>query len=401
VNYEACQEEYNMLIAPSEKNMWEKQSSGIHIFQMNDDELNIKYERGQRRILTKINRQKIPSFLQELKNPGYMDINPYYQRRIRWDERKKSRLIESFLINIPVPPIILYEKNYNSYEVIDGQQRISSIREFYENKLKLTDLEIWPELNGLTYNQLPVKLRAGINRRSISSIALMTESILESEEAFFLKKIAFERLNTGGAALSRQEVRNSVYSSNFNKLLIELASNRVFVHAWDIPIDQPNELIKNNIYQIMEDVELILSFFALRHVEDFDGEMEAFLDTYMFKSLNFSNEDIQVLKEIFIKTIELAHAVYKEHLFKPFDAESNTWKDNACKVYYDAVMVGLSRHLQEADILIERQSRIIEETKELFREDTSKLFIGGGTSKANIQKSIQLFDNMLSRVVIG
>ena len=300
-----------------------------------------------------------------------------------------------------MPSIILYEKDYNSYEVMDGQQRITSIRDFYDNKLKLTDLELWPELEGLTYSELPTKIRAGIDRRSISSIVLITESTSEPEEAFFLKQIAFERLNTGGVALSRQEVRNCVYSSNFNKLLIELASNEIFTNAWDIPIDWPEELVKNNLYKKMEDAELILRFFALRHVEDFRGGMEGFLDLYMFKSLNFSNEDIEVLKDIFLKTIELAHNIYNENIFKPFDSKSNTWKDNAYKAYYDAVMVGFSRHLQEADILIERQSRIIQETKELFREDTPKLFTGGGKTKADIQKRIQLFDGMLSKVVAG
>ncbi|XWK88512.1 MAG: DUF262 domain-containing protein [Phormidium sp.] len=80
-----------------------------------------------------------------------MDLQPFYQRRLRWDEKKQSRLIESFLINIPVPPIILFEKEYNFYEVMDGQQRITAIRDFYENKLRLTGLELWSELNGRTY----------------------------------------------------------------------------------------------------------------------------------------------------------------------------------------------------------------------------------------------------------
>jgi hypothetical protein len=77
-----------------------------------------------------------------------MDLRPFYQRRNRWDKKKQSQLIESFLINIPVPSIILYEKKYNVYEVMDGQQRINALKEFYENRLTLTGLTLWPELNG-------------------------------------------------------------------------------------------------------------------------------------------------------------------------------------------------------------------------------------------------------------
>lgn len=109
---------------------------------MSDGEINDKYSSQENRILTEINREKLPSFAEALKKKGYMNVQPVYQRRPRWDAKMKSRLIESFLINIPVPPIILFEEDYNSYEVMDGQQRITAIREFYENKLKLTGLEL-------------------------------------------------------------------------------------------------------------------------------------------------------------------------------------------------------------------------------------------------------------------
>jgi hypothetical protein len=311
----------------------------------------------------------------------------------------QSRLIESFLINIPVPPIILYEKEYNSYEVMDGQQRITAIQDFYEGKLELTGLELWSELNGRTYNALPTKIKAGIDRRSISSIVLITESTSDPEEAFFLKQLAFARLNTGGVELSRQEVRNCIYYGKFNQLLLDLTNNQIFAEAWEIPLNNFEELLHNNLYKKMEDAELVLRFFALRHVNDLRRGLEGFLDLYMMNSLEFSDEDIEILKEIFIKTIDLAHQVYGQKLFKPYDPESDTWKDKAYKAYYDAVMVGFSKHLADANVLLERKAQVIENTKELFREDKSKLLTGGGRTKADIQKRITLFDNMLSQII--
>jgi len=389
-----------MPLAPVEEMMWEKSPSKSRT-KMSEVDINEKYDSREKRILTEINREKLPSFVEALKNPGYMELRPFFQRRARWDVKMQSRLIESFLINIPVPPIILYETEYNSYEVMDGQQRITAIQDFYANQFALTGLELWPELNGLKYEQLPVKIRAGLDRRSLSSIVIIRESTSAPEEALFLKQKTFERLNTGGVDLSQQEVRNCLYHGEFNLLLRELARYPIFAEAWGIPPDDnsPKLLKNNNFYKKMEDVELVLRFFALRNVEHFRRGMEGFLDLYMMKSLRFSAEDIISLKNIFLQTINLAHEIYEEHLFKPFDPKSGIWKKNSYKAYYDAVMVGFSRHLHEAEILIVQKAKVIEETKKLFEKEESRLLTGGGKNKAEIQERINIFDKMLSQVL--
>ncbi|WP_413172525.1 DUF262 domain-containing protein [Anabaena azotica] len=386
------------LLTPTEEMMWEQTPSLNHVT-MSDQEINDKYEKGEQRILTELNREKLPTFVESLKKTGYMDVRPFYQRRDRWDKKKQSQLIESFLINIPVPPIILYEKEYNVYEVMDGQQRITALRDFYENDLKLTGLELWPELNGRTYKELPAKIKAGIDRRSISTIVLITESTSSPEEALFLRKLVFERVNTGGVKLSRQEIRNSSFYGKLNQLLLDLSANPIFAEAWNIPINDDEKLLKNNLYKKMEDAELVLRFFALRNTDKFSRGMEGFLDLYMMKSLSFSDEDIEFLKNIFIQTINLAHQIYRENLFKPFDPQSDTWKDRSYKAYYDAVMVSFSRHLADADSLVARKPRLLEETKRLFREDEAKLFTGGGKTQDDLKERIKLFDDMLSQVI--
>ena len=389
-----------MSLAPVEEKMWEKSLSKIWT-KTSEVEINEKYESGEKRILTEINREKLPNFVEALsKNPKYMNLRPFYQRRARWDIKMQSRLIESFLINIPVPPIILYEIDYNSYEVMDGQQRITAIQDFYTNKFALTGLELWPELNKLKYEQLPGKIKAGLNRRSISSIVILRESTSDPEEGLFLKQKTFERLNTGGVDLSQQEVRNCLYYGKFDSLLIELARHPIFAKAWGIPIDDNSpELSTNTLYKKMEDAELVLRFFALRNVDHFRNGMEGFLDLYMMKSLGFSEQDIEFLKEIFLQTINLAHQIYEESLFKPFEQKSGNWKKNSYKAYYDAVMVGFSKHLDKAEILIDRKSKVIEETKKLFDKKESRLLTGEGRSKADIQERIRMFDEMLSQVI--
>lgn len=387
-----------MPLAPVEKQMWDKSPSKVEADISNAEE---RYESRQHRILTEINRERLPSFAESLKKQKYMDLRPFYQRRSRWDATMQSRLIESFLINIPVPPILLFERDYNSYEVMDGQQRITAIQNFYENHLKLTDLKLWPELNNFKYSDLPAKIKAGIDRRSISSIVIVTESTSNEEEALFLKQETFERLNTGGVGLKPQEVRNCLYSGEFNDLLLELSRDPIFAKAWQIPTDDNSpELETNNFYKKMEDVELILRFFALRNFEKFSGGMKEFLDLYMRKSLKFTSEDINFLKQIFQQTIKLAYEIYGQKLFKPFEPKSGNWKDKSYKAYYDAVMVAFSEHLRKSEQLLHHKSQIIEETKKLFQSEKGYLFTGGGkNTKKDIQERITTFSSMLSQVV--
>ena len=182
-----------MPLTDSEKIMWEKHPRNPRVRTTTDD-IDAKYTSKEERIVTETNREKLPNFVEALKRPNYMNLRPFYQRRKRWNAVRQSLLIESLLMNIPVPPLFLYENEYNCYEVMDGQQRISAIRDFYANDLVLTGLERWPELNGRSIMKLPSKIRAGIDRRSISYVVLLTESAESPEEALLLKQLVFERL---------------------------------------------------------------------------------------------------------------------------------------------------------------------------------------------------------------
>jgi len=389
-----------MQLAPFEEKMWNSWSPNTPDRGRFDRDTYQRYDFKETPIVTEINREKLPRFVESLKLSNYIEMRSFYQRRGRWTATMKSRLIESFILNIPVPSIILYQQDFKPYEVLDGEQRISAIQEFYENKLKLTELEILPELNGDTYNTLPQKIRANIDRRSISSIAILAEVTSNPEADKFLKQKTFERLNTGILKLSQQEMRNILYGGKFNELLLELARYPRFAEAWGIPTgDNSRDLEKNSIYEKMEDAELVLRFFALRNIEHYQMEMPEFLDLYMMKSLNFSMHDINFLEDTFIETISLAYYVYGQHLFKPFDPHSQTWSEQSNRFYYDVTMLGFNKHLFDAYPLMSGRDRVIEATKNLFNQPEARFLTGGGTSKAEIQERLGIFDEMLSQVI--
>jgi hypothetical protein len=180
---------------------------------LNDTALARLYDETSARILLDRNDFMIPQIRDLIEKDRWVNLRPDYQRRHRWEKGKQSRLIESLLMNVPIPPIFLFETELNRYEVMDGQQRLSSVVEFYNDTLSLEGLTVWKDLEGRTYSELPSHLKRGLDRRRISAIVLLAESAPSAIAGLpDIRKEVFERLNTGGTALNHQELRNCVYA---------------------------------------------------------------------------------------------------------------------------------------------------------------------------------------------
>jgi hypothetical protein len=394
-----------MDFAPGEDQMWLKSPRARRI-KPSDQEINEKYDSKTERIVTEMNREKIQNFYEALKRPGYMDTRPFYQRRQRWDAARQSKLIESLLINIPIPPLFVYEVKPNVYEVMDGQQRISAIRAFYSNELELEGLERWPELNGKIYSKLPERIRSGIDRRSISWITLLNESAETDEEAMELKQLTFERLNTGGVELSAQEIRNSMYHGAFNDLLHKLTRIPEFRAAWGLPPFSEEEikttpavLVEHTFYREMDDIELVLRFFALRHADHYQKGMKGFLDLYMLRARAFSAADLSILEDLFVRTVHLADRIYGDKLFKPFNAKTGEWGKRPQKAYADAILVGLSKFLDTATQLVHQREKILEATREMFKQDKDGVLTGRGNTKKDVLDRIAAVEKLARSVL--
>ncbi len=391
------------MLSEAEKIMWEVEPKD-RFNKMTTSEINEKYDRGEHRIVTETNIEKLPNFVQALTRQNYMEVRPFYQRRSRWDEERQSKLIESFIVNIPVPPVFLYEKAFGSYEVMDGQQRITAISDYYNNKFKLSGLDLWPELNGMFYSDLPNKIRSGLDRRSISSIVLLKESAPEEEDAIFLRQLVFERLNTGGIRLERQEIRNSLSSGALNDALYILARDNLFRKIWGLPEYTPEEeqnhktdIYDNAFYKKMEDLEVILRFFALRHLEHFKYGIQGFLDLYLIRSKKFSLEDVEFLKDVFIKTLYLAYEIYGDNVFKLY--KDDDFSGSPVKGVYDAVMVSLSERLDYSNEIIRKKDKIIDLTVKIFTEKGLSAFTGRASTKKDIESRIEDFRNIFDTVL--
>lgn len=367
---------------------------------LSDEQINEKYKKGEIRIVTEQARYPLDSIETMLDSKKYI-LNPEYQRRKRWDDTRKSRLIESFIMNVPIPPIFLYEVDYSIYEVMDGQQRLTAIFDFYKGKFNLKGLEYWRELNGLNYQNLPKQVKKGIDRRYLSSIVLLQETAKSEEEAERLKQIVFERLNSGGEKLTRQETRNALHNGKFNQLCIKLAQNDSFRKMWKLPMESEGEekLLKRESYRKMEDVELVLRFFAYRHIDKLKSPVDKFLDDYLKQANGYPDETIKNLENLFNETINLIYSIFKDIAFIPPKEKYDN--KTPLKTIYDPIMQVFANNILYKESLVENSESIrrnLYSNKQLLyikEENNRSLFDGRYNNKKDVEARIKYFHDFL------
>lgn len=357
-----------------------------------------KYATSQLRVVRETKDYQL-DYLEHALQPGreLIDISPAYQRRLRWPNKKKSLLIESFLLNIPVPPIFLFERDYNEYEVIDGRQRLDAISSFLSNGFALTGLEYWPELNRKRFRDLPPVLKKGLLRRSLPAVVLLAETKGQGDDGLDVRRVLFDRLNTGGIRLNPQELRNALYPGGLNALLIKLARSQTFTEVWDIPPyrkgeeQEPSEqLLRNPLFASLADAELVLRFFALRDaiLNDRQGSLRLILDRYMAAN---SNPDPTVLAEmnvLFSTCLDRLHGLFGEDTFRLKSTRRPS------RPLYDALMIALSQNPENP--IEDRSGEIKIALQEALDEhDSYDVLVGRGNTIGSVHDRVALAQSIL------
>ncbi len=382
---------------------------------LDEIQINLKYEEGYNRIVTEQGSLKLPSLKSLFSQTNYI-LKPKFQRRPNWDNEKKSKLIESFIINVPIPPVFLYERDFDSYEVMDGLQRISSIISFYNDEFELDGLEEWSELNGFKYSQLPKKIKEGIDRRQLATITLLKESAKSDLKAEEMKKMVFERLNTGGVKLEPQEIRNALYDGPFNVLCIDLSSNEDFRLLWDmtktdvqLEIQQEDfETVEDSIlfandslYKRMYDIELVLRFFAMRHIEQMPGSISTFLDNALINGNKYNENVRNNLSDIFKETMSMCNHLFSEKAFCQFKKIRKTFQwTKPQKAVYDPLCLVISQNLDRLRNItynVEKNQGLL---SDMYKENQSA-FNAKNQSKSDIKRRALLFEGVITKIIEG
>lgn len=281
------------------------------VIDQTDDDAPIDIPSDRRRVKTHTIDPPIET-LQGWVARGKLITQPDFQRYFVWNNTKASRLIESLLLDIPIPVVYVAEEANKTFSVVDGQQRITSICSYIGGKypdghhFPLSGLQVLTELNGKLFNQLASEFQEAILN------AVLRLIIIEQDSDSDVKFEVFERLNLGAEKLNDQELRNSIYRGEYNKLLKALSTNPFILKV--MGLKQPHKR--------MADRQLILRFFAMwrnTHLK-YKSPMKQFLNREMDNHRNPSANELGEMRSIFEKSIEIAYTVFGQNAFKRFNA---------------------------------------------------------------------------------
>jgi hypothetical protein len=249
---------------------------------------------------------------------------PTYQRKFIWSIERQSKFIESVLLGLPLPFMFLADMQDGRLEVVDGSQRIQTLDSFLNNMLILERLKRLNNLNGFTFDDLPLSQQRRFKNQPIRVIVLGDKAV----EA--VKKEIFERINTGSDILKAMEVRKGAYQGPFYDFVEECAANPRLISL--CPISQSRE-------DRQEREELVLRFFAYseRYLQ-FKHEVRAFLDEYMRdKDAGFDRESY---KNSFLRMVDFVEQYFPNGFRKVAGAKSTP------RVRFEAISVGVHLALQ-------------------------------------------------------
>lgn len=235
-----------------------------------------------------------------------IDLYPDFQRSLVWTQKQKSKFIESVILDIPLPPIYLKRDEENALIMVDGLQRTACLRDFFDGKFALTGLVMLSNLNDCDVNELKKKYPQYHTR--LEDKQLQTYIISPSVKMEIIYDI-FERINTGGTKLERQEMRNCIYAGKATRLLREIAETNTFRTAID------NGILPTR----MKDREAILrcvAFVLCDYKKEYTGYMDEFLSDAMKMLNKKTDEQIVDIKENTLRTFRWAYELYGRHNFR-------------------------------------------------------------------------------------
>lgn len=296
---------------------------------------------------------------------GRLNVQPGFQRQFVWDKVKSSRLIESALLDIPIPIIYLSEEKDGKDNVIDGQQRLTAFFSFIDGKFpdnsdfRLSGLNVFTEINGKKFNELSEDIQDKIMTCKIRVIKFKKES--DNDLQFEI----FARLNTGAVPLNDQELRNCVYRGRFNELLKELSQEQDYKYL--LGISKPEKR--------MRDVELVLRFasFYFNSYLDYNAPIKRFLNSTMETYQHISLDNEIKLKNAFKNSISIIRNLLGTNAFKRYykGTERNKngrWEQQKFNVsLFDILMYSSSK--EDKNSVFQNLDRIREALIDLMTTD--------------------------------
>ncbi|WP_409027908.1 DUF262 domain-containing protein [Janthinobacterium sp. SUN098] len=319
---------------------------------------------------------------------GEIEVNPAFQRFFRWTDFQKSRLIESFLLGLPVPPIFVYQRTSGHWELIDGLQRVSTILQFVgelKNKsgdlidpLTLTETKYMPSLKGMIWKETPDNLKVLPDALKLKfRKARIDVKIIMPKSAELSKYELFDRLNTGGSQATSAEVRNCLIlmkDASFFEWLSDLVDHPSFVNS--IPLTERAEAEQYRI-------ELLVRFLILQDtsVEEAKAipDLETYLNDKILEMASNPNLDRKEIADKFRKTFDLLFNIFDEGSFRRLNIAKGAHVGPFLLAAFEVIAMGVAKNLD--NVVAKGDVWLEERIKQLWEKELIVKSIGLSSSR--------------------
>lgn len=344
------------------------------IFQKENESYSIDVPK-EKRYLNTMSYDYSVQYLYDLIKKGKIVLEVPFQRKQIWKADKASSLLESIIMNVPIPPLYFAEEENGNWLVLDGLQRLSSIKNYYDNEFAFTKLEVLSDLNKHKYKDLQPKARGLLDD------GMLRVNVIKKDSHRDIKYDIFMRLNRGAVTLNYQELRNCMYRGNLNDAAKELcAENTDFLQI----------LKQKKPHQRYLDVEFVIRYFAISDniavdkngnvfLEGYKGKLVQYLNEYMDTHKDCSLEEKQAYKDRFNSTIEKVKIVFG--LDKAF-RDISTENTKIYKTIADFIMPSLER--MRLDFVVSNKETIYNRLLEFLRNEDIKDSLSKRTSDKDI-----------------
>jgi len=346
-------------------------------------------------------------------NDGELNIHPDFQRYIRWSEDRQSKFIESVLLGIPIPPIFVSQEKNGVWDVIDGLQRLATILGFVgvlrdednnpipPTKLVTTTIKYLPSLKGKTWKGDNEATSFTDAQRLYFKREKLNIQIVKKESDPNIKLELFQRINSLGAHLSDQELRNCVFIMRDKKLykfIDRLSKYPPFVNCLDL--SEKDELEKDN-------QEMVSRFFVIKNADLKEikkaGNIAEFITDFLTKkwwgnaSYNLDSEEM-----IFKKTFDMLDGTLQEDSFKKYNFTKGRCEGRFLVSAFEAIAIGLAKNINSWELTEQNKEEVTREFQQKIKTLWStKKFISkggiGGKFNTRIQEAVPLGTSLFRR----
>lgn len=336
-----------------------------------------------------ISTVNLGSLIDQLENDE-IDLQPDFQRVTDvWDNVKKSRLIESILLGLPLPSFYFSEDPVSQkLSIIDGLQRICSIRDFVLEKkepLKLEGLQFLKNFEGLTFSQLE---RPEVKR--IKSLKI-TMNTLRKGTPLDVKYIIFQRVNTAGVPLTPQEMRHALNQGPAAIFIKELADMESFKKATNYSVESKR----------MQDRDFVNRFIAFYiGYEDYMGDLDMFLNDKMGELNKMTSEQRDDIRVSFDKAMKCCYAIFKKDTFrKRYNQEDR--RKPISKAVYDTLSVNIAwLSDEERKLLLKNTEAFKAGMIRLFNNEKFDFSVSTGTGKKyNVEQRFTMVKSLIEKII--